>query len=583
MKLKHKIISLISLLLIFTGCATTKPPPEPKNITKGDYTYVKQYMRRYINEQMKKNNIVGLSVALVDDQQIVWQEGFGYADKANKIKATPKTRYRAGSITKLFNAMAVMKLAEEGKMDIDKPLKTYLPEFSIKSRFGSTDGITPRNIMTHHSGLPADWIDRMFATNPLPYTEHVKLIKNEYTSYPPNTIFSYSNLGITLLGHAVEKVAGESYSSYLDKILLKPLGMNDSDLKMKLSKNGSKSYHDGKETIEYAIGEIPAGALNTTVTDLSKFAMMLNQQGKIGNREVLQSSSLKQMFEVQNRDVKLDVGEKIGLAWFINDTTLPNQEHIYHHGGGTIAHRSLFGVAPKSKLGVVVLSNSASANSEEIAKTLLKKAWEAKMAEKIPNISNKYIIQTNEYDLEGTYASILGKVDIEKKSQAVYVAHTTKGNFKFRQQKDKGYYGKYLLFGLIPIANEKLDKIRIWSQKIEKNTVIVADFSNHRLIAGLKVKPTPISKAWKQRLGSYEIINQLEPKEMQIKKITAKIEDGFLLVETETNSGDKKIDILRVINDNEAIIEGLGKGKQETVYVKDGILHYMGLRFRRIE
>jgi hypothetical protein len=70
---------------------------------------------------------------------------------------------------------------------------------------------------------------------------------------------------------------------------------------------------------------------------------------------------------------------------------------------------------------------------------------------------------------------------------------------------------------------------------------------------------------------------------MQIKKITTKIEDGFLLVETEVNSGDKMVDILRVINDNEAIIEGLGRGKGETIYVKNGIIHNKGLRFRRIE
>jgi CubicO group peptidase (beta-lactamase class C family) len=164
-------IALITLLPIFIGCTTSKAPKVPQNIEKGDYTHVKEYMRWYIKEQMEKHDIVGLSIALVDDQTIVWQEGFGYEDKKNKIKATPKTRYWAGSITKLFTAMGTMKLVEEGKVDIDKPFKTYLPEFSIKSRFGSTDDITPRTIMTHHSGLPGDWLDGMFSLNPTNYTE----------------------------------------------------------------------------------------------------------------------------------------------------------------------------------------------------------------------------------------------------------------------------------------------------------------------------------------------------------------------------------------------------------------------------
>ena len=127
MKLKITIPLIVSLAL-FVGCSG-KPEPKPFTSEVDQYAYAKEYMRWYIKEQMEEQDIVGLSVALVDDQKIVWQEGFGYADKAKKIESTPQTRYRAGSITKLFTAMATMKLVEEGKVDIDKPFKTYLPKF----------------------------------------------------------------------------------------------------------------------------------------------------------------------------------------------------------------------------------------------------------------------------------------------------------------------------------------------------------------------------------------------------------------------------------------------------------------------
>jgi CubicO group peptidase (beta-lactamase class C family) len=81
--------------------------------------------------------------------------------------------------------MAVMKLVETGRMELDRPLATYLPQFRIKSRFGNTDGITPRTILTHHSGLPRDWIDGMWAKQPKPFTQLVHEIKNEYVAYPP--------------------------------------------------------------------------------------------------------------------------------------------------------------------------------------------------------------------------------------------------------------------------------------------------------------------------------------------------------------------------------------------------------------
>jgi CubicO group peptidase (beta-lactamase class C family) len=148
-----KKITLFIVMLSLISCAAM-PPKAPDFQAKGDYSDLKEYMTWFIQKEMKDNDIVGLSIALVDDQKILWQQGFGYADRENKIDATPETLYRAGSISKVFNGMAAMKLVEAGKMDIDRPLSTYLPEFKIKSRFGNTDGITPRTIMTHHSGLP---------------------------------------------------------------------------------------------------------------------------------------------------------------------------------------------------------------------------------------------------------------------------------------------------------------------------------------------------------------------------------------------------------------------------------------------
>ena len=197
--LQSKIMLPLTALTFLSACAVS-PPKKPENTSQGDYQYVKDYMSWYINREMKKKKTVGLSIALVDGEHIVWQQGFGYADKENNVKATPETIFRAGSISKLFNAMATMKLVEQGKLDIDRPLTDYLPEFQIKTRFGSTDGITPRTIMAHHSGMPGDWVDDMWSKDPQSFTRLVHLIKDEYVAYPPNTVLSYSNLGVTLLG-----------------------------------------------------------------------------------------------------------------------------------------------------------------------------------------------------------------------------------------------------------------------------------------------------------------------------------------------------------------------------------------------
>jgi CubicO group peptidase (beta-lactamase class C family) len=101
-----------------------------------------------IGKEMKKSAINGLSIALVDDQNFLWSQGFGYANAERRIPATDQTIYGIGSITKLFTAIAVMQLAEQGRIEIDAPLRHYMPDFSIRSRFAVAPPITVRNLLT---------------------------------------------------------------------------------------------------------------------------------------------------------------------------------------------------------------------------------------------------------------------------------------------------------------------------------------------------------------------------------------------------------------------------------------------------
>ena len=579
-----RVTLLAIILLLFNSCATA-PPKAPLHPEKGDYGFVKEYMSWFIQKEMKEQHIVGLSIALVDDQKIVWQQGFGYADRKNKIKAAPDTVYRAGSISKLFNGMAVMKLVESGKMDIDHPLVTYLPQFKIKSRFGHTDGITPRTILTHHSGLPSDWIDGMWSKQPAPFTRLVHEIKDEYVAYPPNTVMSYSNLGMTLLGHAVQNVSRMTYAQFLDQSLLGPMGMADSRFETSISgSRTAKSYQAGKEVYEYPLRDIPAGGLNTTATDLARLAMMVNNGGKFQNRQILSTETLAAMLTIQNTQIPLDLLNFIGLAWFIDDKVLAQKELVYAHGGGTIAHRTMFMVAPGSKLGAVVLANTNSANPGKTAKKLLQMAWEAKNGEKLPAVKPNVATPS---DFKGTYATMIGKVNVTEKSPHHYKIKSSMGNFKLCREADNQYHLSYRLLGLIPIDLEELGEAGLTTEDISGHHVIVAELDHKRFLAGVKVKPQPIHDAWKNRLGQYKLLNPPEPEMFQIQGMELKIEDGYLL-EVITFSGDTFSKILRCVNAQEAIGEGFGRSLGETLRImedNDGgeILTYSGLRFKRID
>jgi len=155
---------IIVLALVLQGCATISHRPDFTQVQ--GYGDVIQFLDGHIKKTMTRNGIIALSIALVDGREIVWARGFGYADLENRIPATKNTIYRIGSISKLFTATAVMQLAQAEVIDIDVPFDTYVPEFSIRSRFENSSAITPRNIMTHHSGLPSDCISGMLRRNP---------------------------------------------------------------------------------------------------------------------------------------------------------------------------------------------------------------------------------------------------------------------------------------------------------------------------------------------------------------------------------------------------------------------------------
>lgn len=584
-----RVTSVVFIVLLVTGCATA-PPKAPGVQEKGDYGYLKAYMSWFIQNQMKDKNVVGLSIALVDDQKVAWQQGFGYADRKSKIEATPETLYRAGSVSKLFNGLAVMKLVEAGKMDIDKPLVTYLPEFKIRSRFGPTDGITPRTILTHHSGLPGDWADGHYGKPPEPFTGLVRLIKEAYVAYPPNTVMSYSNLGVTLLGHAVQRVSGQAYARFMDQCLLKPMGMTHSRFETGLSGSlAAKAYKDGKEIVEYPIRTVPSGGLSTTAADLARLAMLVNNNGKLRNRQILSPESLGAMFAVQNKHIPLDLGSRIGLAWFIDEKMLNNREPVYLHGGAMVAHRAMFMIAPKSRIGVVVLSNTAASDTKKIAKKLLQMAWEVKNGQKLPPENDRVgpmaaVIKHS--DFKGTYATVLGKVEIAEKSPHRYKVKSSLGNFNLRLEKDHQYHLSRRLLGFIPINLAELGDAALTTRAISGRNVIVAELEGEPHLVGVKVQPHPIHDAWKTRIGRYTLLNPPQVDFWRLQGLEIKMEEGYL-VEIISASGKKYTQILRTVNSTEAITEGLGRNFGETLRMikdenGDDILTFSGLRFTRV-
>ncbi|MFA6147463.1 MAG: serine hydrolase domain-containing protein [bacterium] len=587
--------TILLLAVCIAGCSSA--PPRPESVGRDDYAKVTEYVSALVRHQMKKRDVTGLSIALIDDQRVVWAEGFGFADKAGNVPASPETVYRVGSISKLFTSTAAMQLAERGRMDIDRPLADYLPGFSVRTRFVDSAPITPRSIMTHHSGLPSDYEKGMWTRNPEPFTRLVDHVRDEYAANPPCTVFSYSNLGMSLLGDAVGKAAGRDFVSQVRDEILLPLEMNRSSFSPSVDRTpfAAKGYRKGKEAEDPPLRDVPAGGLNSSVLDLSRFVRMVFAGGKAGDCQIIKPETLAEMLRPQNADVPLDLDFRVGLGWMLGglgDIDIRNGGPVAHHAGATLLFHGQMIVLPARKLGVVVLANSATSGPVvgNVATEALKLALEAKTGERQPereepgggegSLSREALQR-----YEGWYATQIGAVKVHG-SPGGLRADVMDRTLRLDPRADGSFGLRYLLWGLFPIRIEELDGVGVSRRDVAGREILAAGMHGRELLIGERIRPTDLPAAWIARTGEYEIANPGGDAILP-EKLRLRVDDGFLFVDYSIPllfPGVANF-VLAPVSDAEAVIRGFGRGTGETVraVTVDGenMLSYSGFLMRK--
>ena len=561
-----KLTPLIISISILSGCAIA--PPRPADIARNDYTSSEVYIKKLIQYEMNKNSVTGLSIALVDDQHIVWSGGFGYANQEQKIPATAETLYRVGSISKLFTDTAAMQLVEQGRLDIDQPLRKYLPEFSIKTNYTDTADITPRMLMTHHAGLPRDRLKGFMTLHPLPFTKLVEDIHEDYVVYPPNLIFSYSNLGIALLGHAIQNQSGMPFADYMQQSVLAPLGMTNSSFDTGVSTSAlmAKGYLGTKPELDPPLRDVPAGGLNSSVTDMSHFISMIFAGGISVDHRILKAETINEMLRPQNMSVPLDFNFRVGLGWMLSTlggSTIENAGIVAHHSGGTILFHSQMYLLPEHKLGVIVLSNSSTAGKvvDHIATETLSLALQTKTGIRQPEHSkiltdDKPLSAETVQDYVGDYTTLAGFAQIKACGKGI-CANVANHNFNLVRGNDGQFRLDYSLLGIFHINLGNLGEIGLTRRTVNGRDLLVARVGSQEMLVGQRMQALSNPYTWRKYLGDYEITN-LEDDYNFNDHIRLIEERGFLLIEmTPTNSkGGKRRIPLTPITDREGLLLG---------------------------
>ncbi|HEY0243669.1 MAG TPA: serine hydrolase domain-containing protein, partial [Gemmatimonadaceae bacterium] len=185
------------------------------------------FLQMWLDGQRVYEQIPGISVAIVHDQQVIWAAGFGSADRERKVAATPETVYSICSISKLFTSIAIMQLRDEGKLRLDDPIKQHLPWFEVKQAHPESGPITIESLLTHSAGFQQDppiayWTGAFnFPTS----AEIRGSLRNDELLFPAGRHLEYSNTAYILAGEIVAAASGTAYTERVKSRIIEPLGL----------------------------------------------------------------------------------------------------------------------------------------------------------------------------------------------------------------------------------------------------------------------------------------------------------------------------------------------------------------------
>jgi CubicO group peptidase (beta-lactamase class C family) len=351
----------------------TIPGASPEPIAEGAGLRSKEDLEAFFDGVMAAHlaaqRIAGATVAVVKDGELFFAKGYGYADLDQRVPVDPdKTLFRPGSTSKLFTWTAVMQLVEQGKLDLDADVNTYVTQFQIPATFEQP--ITLRNLMTHTPGFEDGGIGYLLAKEAGTTPPMVDALKAHMPARvrPPTTDFtdgmnsSYSNWGTALAGLIVANVSGMPFDDYIEQNIFKPLGMTGSTFREPLPpelaprmSNGYKMKHGAHQARPFeAIHHFgPAGSLTSSATDMAKFMIAHLQNGRYGDARILKEETAQMMHARQFSPSPYINGTGLGFY-----ETWINGRRWINHAGDTVYFHSNLSLLEEQNLGIFVSYNT---------------------------------------------------------------------------------------------------------------------------------------------------------------------------------------------------------------------------------
>lgn len=349
--------NLIQILCVFfilqsgEGIAKAQEPPLQSTIAA---------LENEISSTLEEHNVTGLAVAAVDKQGVLWCHAFGVTDYRHPQAVTPDTIFSIQSMSKTVTTTAIMLAVQDGLLDLDVPIDTYLPNFRVNSIFEDHPErkITLRHLLSHTAGFTHEAPDgNNFDLNTGTFEEHIRSISQTWLRFPVGENYAYSNLGMDLAAYILQVKSGMPFDRYVRIKLFEPLGMLHSTIDQDLiarTGNRATGHNSGYPQVPLRIPMIGAGGVYTSARDLAQLIRFFLNSGRVDNQQILKEDLLNAMTAPPLFSHGQTNGYGLGLARLKR-----SGPRIYGHSGGGFGFESDMYWYPDLGIGALVLTNSA--------------------------------------------------------------------------------------------------------------------------------------------------------------------------------------------------------------------------------
>jgi CubicO group peptidase (beta-lactamase class C family) len=325
---------------------------------------------KYVAQSVRDWNGVGLGIAVVKDDSLVFAKGYGVLELGKPAHVDEHTRFAIGSTTKAMTSAALAMLADEGKLKWDDKVIDYIPELRLYDSYATRE-LTIRDLLTHRTGLPGTDLFWALDENTVPFSEIIRRLRYIRPSSSFRSTWAYQNVMYSIGGTVVERVSGMPWDAFIRSRIFVPLGMNESEALVSQIQGKPNvavphaEIHDTVRVVPIKTTDVvaPAGSVWSSVSDMSKWMRFVLDSGRVGTKRLISLASFRELVAPQMRAPMpqypaLELANphffSYALGWFVQDY---HGETVWMHTGSIDGMSAIIGLLPEQRVGVFVLGN----------------------------------------------------------------------------------------------------------------------------------------------------------------------------------------------------------------------------------